>query len=76
MHLLNSPNISMKWDVARSDAFYTVFHTHDLKEGSRTEQELEPAQALLFRKMHFSVKFDIWESKAGESCTDKRLFHL
>lgn len=32
----------MKWDVASSDAFYSVFHTHDLKGGSRTEQELEP----------------------------------
>lgn len=66
----------MKWDVARSDAFYAVFHTHDIKEGSRTEQELELCPGIFFRKMIFSVKFGIWESQAGESCSDERSLHL
>lgn len=43
----------MKWDVASSDAFYALFHTHDLKGGSRTDQELEPCPGTIIQKNAF-----------------------
>lgn len=58
MHLLNLPNISMKRDMASSDAYYAVLHMHDLKEGSRTEQELEPCPGITIQKNAFFS--EIW----------------
>lgn len=70
----------MKWDVASSDTFYTVFHMHDLLDPSfrrkQNSKNWNPAQVSLFRKMHFLVKLGIRESQAAESCTDERSLHL
>lgn len=41
MRLLNITNTSIKWDVAYSDGFYTIFHVHDLIAGRRMVKGLE-----------------------------------